>query len=1287
VSSGLACLNCGVLNPNNSVDQDTTNFSQLNLTVAVVGSHAAQSLIFSEAGGLGDTVTVKLRVPVSLLSVGVLSSIQIASYNGTTFNNDRIDLSSNLIKITILAGGQTALVKFAPQVAFDRVEVRLNAGLAAIFSTVDLFYASKQVEAPILVNKTDPICGGTKATFTVSNVRAGVTYNWYATAVGGSSLHTGSTFTTGNLTTTTTYYVESSRTANSCPNPNRVPATADVTPSPVNPILAAYTSPICAGATVTLTVTNANGATINWYDAPTNGNLLRTGASITVTPVSTITYYAEATNGTCTSAARTPAPIVVNPLPLKPGAQASNSTVCAGGSTTLTVTSPEAGVTYNWYTVATGGSSVFTGATYPVTSVTQDVTYYVEASNTLTGCINNGGRTGVDIKVTPLPVAPTVTADGGPTQCAGSSTTLRVTNAVSGVTYNWYTLATGGTLLQAGGTSYPTGALTADITYYVEAVNALTGCINSGGRTRIDITVTPLPVAPTVTVAGGNTLCSGNSTTLTVTNPATGVTYNWYSAATGGTPLQTGGTSYPTGVLTATTTYYVEAVNSTGGCVSSSRTPVQIDVTPLPVAPTVTVAGGNTLCSGNSTTLTVTNPATGVTYNWYSAATGGTPLQTGGTSYPTGVLTATTTYYVEAVNSTGGCVSSSRTPVQIDVTPLPVAPTVTVAGGNTTCSGNTVTLTVTNPATGVTYNWYSAATGGTPLQTGGTSYPTGVLTATTTYYVEAVNSTGGCVSSSRTPVQIDVTPLPVAPTVTVAGGNTLCSGNSTTLTVTNPATGVTYNWYTVATGGTAAQTGGTSFTSPVLTANTSYYVEAVSSTGTCVSSSRAQVDITVTPQPGTPVPSALTQSVCVGNTATLSVSNPVSGVTYNWYDSATKSNLLFTGSTVTTGPINANTTFYVEASNGSCTSAALASVQVTINNAPTTPALVDNALTACQGGQVTLAISNPQSGYTYNWYSAASGGTPLFTGINFVTPVLTSDAIYYAEAVNATGCSSTARTSATVSVTSGPTAPQVSAQGTSICPGTSTVLTASSTTAGTTINWYANATGGTILGTGNGFATPVLTVGTTYYAEAVSASGCTSPTRTPAVVTIITPLATPVVTVSATTSSSVTFLWDAISGATGYQVSIDNGQNFITPSSGANGLTHLITGLQPGQAVTIVVRAIGTSDCELSANSLAVTGTASNPFGDGIFIPNAFTPNGDGNNDILLAYGTTIKSLIFTVYDQWGELQFRSTNKASGWDGTYKGTKQPVGVYVYYVEATLNDGQVVKKKGTVTLLR
>src|SRR6202035_2219756 len=109
--------------------------------------------------------------------------------------------------------------------------------------------------------------------------------------------------------------------------------------------------------------------------------------------------------------------------------------------------------------------------------------------------------------------------------------------------------------------------------------------------------------------------------------------------------------------------------------------------------------------------------------------------------------------------------------------------------------------------------------------------------------------------------------------------------------------------------------------------------------------------------------------------------------------------------------------------------------------------------------------------------------------------------------------------------------------------------------------------------------------------------------------------------------------------------------------------------------------------CQLSNNSVPVTGTTTNPLVDDIFVANAFTPNGDGKNDIVYVHNENIKSLKFYVYDQWGELLYLSQNKQNGWDGTFKGKVEPVGVYVYYLEAIMNDGKLVKKKGTITLLR
>jgi gliding motility-associated-like protein len=1361
------CVACTVTTPDNAVDQDTTNFSQLHMPVSALGSFVNQKLIFTDAGIVGDTVTLKLSIPASLTDISILNSIQLASYNGNTYNGDRITLSSSLLKITILSGGQTAIVKFAPKAGFDRVEVRLNSGLATLFTTLNVYYASKLVEAPIVAQPTTVnICAGGTATFTVSNVRAGVTYKWYTAAVGGTLVHTGATFPVTNVIATTTYYVESSRTSSGCANPNRVGATVNVTPSPQNPILTKAAFEICAGESVTFNVTNANGATINWYDAQTNGNLVHTGTSFTVSPVSDIIYYIESANGTCISPARTVATIKVNQLPQKPSVLANNVDVCAGSPAALAVTTPQTGVTYNWYTLATGGTSVHTGATFTTPAITQNITYYIEATNA-TNCINNGGRTVVNVTPNGLPVAPTLSATT--TQvCTGGTVIINVTNPIATLQYNWYTKATGGSSVFTG-TTFTATNLTANISYFVEAVSA-SSC-SSATRTQTDIIVLPIPPAPQVQATGGSlTVCSGSSITLNIVNPQTGVVYRWYDAAVNGTLVFTG-TVFSTPALTANTTYYVEAANA-GNCTSSARTSVPVIVNPIPADPIL--ASNPAVCLGSPATISVT-PVAGVTYNWYTTATGGTPVFTGN-PYKTGPITTTTDFYVEAVNSTN-CGSSSRTLAEVTINPAPSVPVIANGATAPTCAGSPATLEISNPQGALTYKWYTTATGGTPVFTG-IQFITPVLTVNTTYYAEAVNS-GGCESSSRTAVQVIINQLPPTPVPIAQGGSltpSVCSGSSVVLTASvTPPTSVTFKWYTTATGGTPVFTGipfttpavtgdityyvesvsnvsgctsgtrapititidnskapdptvdaaglitcqnsattinitnnvagtiynwytasaggnsvhiGSSFTTPVLTGDVTYYVEATNPQS-CNSSTRVPVTVTVTPQPSAPTFTAQSPvQVCRGSSTSISVASPQGSLTYNWYDSAAKTNLVFTGPTFQTGPVNANATYYVEAVNGSCESASLASIQVTVVDAPGAPVLVEGAsIAGCQGGQVQLHISNPQAGFTYNWYSSASGGTPLASGTSFTTPVLTTNTIYFVEAVNVTGCPSASRTNVTVNVTAAPVAPQASAQGTSICPGVSTTISATSATPGAIIKWFANGTGGAALATGTDFTTPVLSANTTYYAEAQTAGGCVSTVRTPVAVTILGPLAAPIPSVSASTISSVSFGWAAVTGATGYQISTDNGQHFVAPSSGANGLTHVISNLQPGESVTIIVRASGNSDCQLSANSAAVIGTTSNPFGNGLFIPNVFTPNGDGNNDLLQVYGNTIKSLTLSIYDQWGELQYQTTNKASGWDGTYKGTKQPVGVYVYYIEATLNDGQVVKKKGTVTLLR
>lgn len=88
-----------------------------------------------------------------------------------------------------------------------------------------------------------------------------------------------------------------------------------------------------------------------------------------------------------------------------------------------------------------------------------------------------------------------------------------------------------------------------------------------------------------------------------------------------------------------------------------------------------------------------------------------------------------------------------------------------------------------------------------------------------------------------------------------------------------------------------------------------------------------------------------------------------------------------------------------------------------------------------------------------------------------------------------------------------------------------------------------------------------------------------------------------------------------------------------------------------------------------------------------VYVPNAFTPNADGNNDVLFVRSEIVTDVIFAVYDRWGEKIFETTNMNKGWDGTYKGIQSDPGVFVYYLDATCLNKDKYIKKGNVTLIR
>jgi gliding motility-associated-like protein len=86
-------------------------------------------------------------------------------------------------------------------------------------------------------------------------------------------------------------------------------------------------------------------------------------------------------------------------------------------------------------------------------------------------------------------------------------------------------------------------------------------------------------------------------------------------------------------------------------------------------------------------------------------------------------------------------------------------------------------------------------------------------------------------------------------------------------------------------------------------------------------------------------------------------------------------------------------------------------------------------------------------------------------------------------------------------------------------------------------------------------------------------------------------------------------------------------------------------------------------------------------------LPKAFSPNGDGENDILYVRGAGIETMDLKIYNRWGELVFESADVSIGWDGKYKSAEAPVEAYGFVLNVTFVDGTTFNKKGNVTLLR
>lgn len=315
-------------------------------------------------------------------------------------------------------------------------------------------------------------------------------------------------------------------------------------------------------------------------------------------------------------------------------------------------------------------------------------------------------------------------------------------------------------------------------------------------------------------------------------------------------------------------------------------------------------------------------------------------------------------------------------------------------------------------------------------------------------------------------------------------------------------------------------------------------------------------------------------------------------------------------------------------------------------------------------GIITATVTGGIAPYSYVW--STGNNTDMLIGVKAGTYTLTvSDRC---EVVTLS------------TVVLPPTAPPPPvAAGDTICVGDTARLFVKSPNGAYTYNWYSTASGSTINASGISYNISPASLPATYYVE-LQYGNCRS-TRTSVAVMQATPLTQPIVTAINISANAVTFQWQPVPGANGYLVSV-NGGVYITPTSGSLGTTHIIGSLQPKETLTIHVIALGVTPCQNSQGKATATTLA-----DEIFIPNSFTPNGDGKNDLFKVYGNVLANMEMKVFNQWGELLYAGKDISTGWDGTHKGRQQPIGVYFYVIRLILIDKSEVVRKGSVNLLK
>lgn len=817
--------------------------------------------------------------------------------------------------------------------------------------------------------------------------------------------------------------------------------------------------------------------------------------------------------------------------------------------------------------------------------------------------------------------------------CQGIDTTITITNLdpTDTLTYQWFPpdIIIG-----------PTDSSSVTVILTTDTTATLTGVVTNqyGCSDTIVIVLTTIPFDPNLqdTIL----VCYGEPLPL---NPNGNPDYIYHWFPTEG--LSDPNANNPIFIGTESMDYIVTVIDTTGGVNCEIEVPVTVLVSD-PINLTVT-PGDTAVCSLDSLTLTAGSTLPGVIFTWYN--TNGDSIGQG-SSIEVVPMEGNNTYTVVATDSLG-CSDT----LQVNISAVDFNPnldTLVIVCGNTPTpinpNGNPNYVYIWDPTTGLdlTTPWNPIAT----------------LQQSMTYNVTVTDPLTGCTYEGTVVVQV-----PPLLNLQTTGDTVLCEITEITLTATTDVP-ATIEWFKNPNLTPPADMTGNTYTVMPLEGTNTYYVLATDMETMCQDTNTVTIIVH-------DIANALPLDYIDGCANIPIPLNPQgdSSLIYVWTP-ADSLDLTDPWNPVVT--LTDTMIFYVSVTDPIFGCTVMDTVQVNIG--PAINLVTAGDTTLCQPATIPLTATSDRLDAILTWYSNPELTVEIGQGSPIqVTPQ--GAHTYYVVAIDSLGCSEID----SVLVNAFPiqaviTAPLV------LCEPTDDVNLAVTNLDPTQVLTFVWSPAGAILSPIDG---PMVTVdpneATDFSVALTNQYGCMDTLSTS--VTIIDLSHTLSIdavpdTILLGNSSVITVLGDCIGCI--YQWQVPSGT--ISPNNGG-----VVTATPDEVGENIYTVTVNQDICttDLSVSVFVINAICDD---DHVFLPNAFTPNGDGENDILRirsAFLNQLTDVELLIYNRWGEEMFRTSNPFDSWNGTYKGEKLPPDVYGYYLHVVCPNEQELIQKGNVTLIR